>query len=865
VLCLLNIRSLKKVNSTNSKACDLLSNDCKSYNVDVCIVIETFLKPRIPDTFIHMDGYSTYRRDRKICACRKANCGKPHGGGGILVYVRSSINCEIYSVAEDSESMWLKMLTNSQCSLFLNVSYAPPGSDKASINRLNNYISAKAEEIYKTFPKPIIFVAGDFNRMCLDDIEFACCVTPLASPPTRGDALLDIILTNKPDLIEKVECFNPSVETDHNAVIVLPRKKTLPDRYVCTFRLFTARGHSKLSSSLKKTNYNEICDPDVNRAAEALEGLIKRIVEESFPLRKVVMSTKDPTWLTPKTKWLLLKKKQARRRGQNRRAEKIDRRLKDAKLKKESKNSTKQWWEKIDSITHRKLSSKSIDYGAFDPEELNLQLAQRCSLVDENEPRTPTPLFDTTNARCPEITLPEVSYAMKSCKRTASGPSDIPDFVFREHWEILAPLYLHVWNLSIRQGIFPQCYKRADIVPLPKVKNAKCSQHVRGISVTPIAARLLERIVHRRWISDNILLRGDPLQFAYKRNLSTLDYLLFLQFFILSQLDKKTIDGVHVIAVDFSKAFDCVDQELAAQTYEEFIDSPYIRRWLYNFTIDREQRLVWRNKKCGYHPINRGCSQGTVGGPGIFSMLTDDGTSSNKQCAVVKYSDDMSCIIPCLKQPNEAERKIVQTEFDSFSRWVSQKKLKINTEKTRQIRFSLNPSPTSFCNCEPVNVSCASELRILGITFQRNFLFSKHAKALLSHLRSLLYLLKDLHLRHIPIHEINRLFESVILSRIRYGISVYGGDLGALKKVDAFLEKCYNKHYSSKRIFAQDLLQEEDKRLLQNIITNRCHPLRPYILSHQKPKTSTRHNFLGVKPKTKNKLFLHSFCNRILT
>ena len=781
-----------------------------------------------------------------------------------MVYVRSSINCEIYSVAEDSESMWLKMRTNSHCFLFLNVSYVPPGSDKASINRLNNYISAESEEIYKEFPKPILFVTGDFNRMRLDDIEFACCVTPLDSPPTRGDAQLDIVLTNKPDLIEKVDCFPPSVETDHNAVIVLPRKKTQPDRYVRTFRLFTARGHSKLFSSLKKTDFSEIYCSDVDTAAETLERLVKRLVEESFPLRKVVMSSKDPTWLTPKTKWLLLKKKQARRRGQDQRVEQIDLRLKDAKLRKVSRHSTKQWWEKIDAITHRKQSSKSIDYHSFNPEELNLQLAQRCSL-DEKEPRRPAPRFDTTNASCPQITLSDVCNTMKSCKRTSSGPSDIPDFVFRENWETLAPLYLHVWNLSVRQGIFPQCYKRADIVPMPKVKNAKSIQHIRGISVTPIAARLLERIVHRKWISDNILLRGDPLQFAYKRSLSTLDYLLFLQFLILSQLDKKTVDGVHVIAVDFSKAFDSVDQELAAEEYKEFIDSPFIRKWLYNFTIHREQRLIWRNTRCAYHPISRGCSQGTVGGPGIFSMLTDDGTSSREQCAVVKYSDDMSCIIPCLKNTNDTENKTMRAEFDDFSRWAKQKKLKINTEKTKQIRFSLNPSPTCHCTCDPVSVSCVSDLRILGIIFQKNALFTKHVKVLLSHLRALLYLLKDLHLRQVPTLEVNRLFEALILSRIRYGISVYGCDPGAIKKVDTFLEKCYNKHYSSARIHAENLLKEEDNRHLQNILTNARHPLRPYILSHRKEKNPTRNDFFGVKPQTKTKMFLHSFCNRILT
>lgn len=249
----------------------------------------------------------------------------------------------------------------------------------------------------------------------------------------------------------------------------------------------------------------------------------------------------------------------------------------------------------------------------------------------------------------------------------------------------------------------------------------------------------------------------------------------------------------------------------------------------------------------------------------IFSMLTNNGTSSREECAVVKYSDDMSCIIPCPKNANDTEKKTMQAEFDDFSRWAKRKKLKINTEKTKQIRFSLNPSPTCHCACDPVSVPSVSDLRILGITFQKNVRFSKHVKTLLSHLRSLLYLLKDLKLRQVPICEVNRLFEALILSRIRYGISVYGCDREAIKKVDTFLEKCYNKHYSSSRVYAENVLKEEDQRLLQSILTNLRHPLRPYLISHRKQRNPTRRDFFGVKPMTKTKLFLHSFCNRILS
>ena len=189
----------------------------------------------------------------------------------------------------------------------------------------------------------------------------------------------------------------------------------------------------------------------------------------------------------------------------------------------------------------------------------------------------------------------------------------------------------------------------------------------------------------------------------------------------------------------------------------------------------------------------------------------------------------------------------------------------LNADKTKQIRFSLNPtSRANLCLCDPIDISSVSELKLLGITFQRNFLFTKHVDNLLAHCRSLLYLLKDLRIHRASIHDSDRLFDAVILSKLRYGISVYGCDRRALQKVDSFLRKCHSKNFVSKVINIYQLLKNEDKRLLEKIMNSANHPLRAYLLTHSKART-TRHNFFAVKPRTMTKLFLHSFCNRILS
>ena len=78
-----------------------------------------------------------------------------------------------------------------------------------------------------------------------------------------------------------------------------------------------------------------------------------------------------------------------------------------------------------------------------------------------------------------------------------------------------------------------------------------------------------------------------------------------------------------------------------------------------------------------------------------------------------------------------------------------------------------------------------------------------------------------------------------------------------------FLENFYDKGYCTQRIFADDILQAEDQRLLQSIMCNVCHPLHEYFMLQPKDRT-TRHGVSFRKPKTKTKTFKNSFCVRVL-
>ena len=492
---------------------------------------------------------------------------------------------------------------------------------------------------------------------------------------------------------------------------------------------------------------------------------------------------------------------------------------------------------------------------------MNKDLARR-SALHKDEIRDTPPTFQPQNQLVPQLSLHEVAHVIKTCKRTSSGPSGIPFFIFREYWDILTPLYHYIWSISLQKCTFPSCYKLADLIPIPKTRNPTKLEDIRGISVTPIAARLFEKVVHYKWITPRIISIGDPNQFAYKPHISATDCLLSLQHFVLSELDKANTDGVHSILIDFSKAFDRVNQEKAAVQYNKFILSSYVRKWLYNFSTARKQRLIWQDQRLSYETIDRGCSQGTVGGPGIFSMYTDDLRPICTTSRILKYSDDTTCLVPCLQYPNEDNRVKLAKEMKSLMDWTEEKDMTMNTKKTVHLRFCLNRRP--LCECKPIEMcESVTEARILGVIFQSDCSFRKHCDSLLSVLKSTLFLFNDLKIHGTPASDIYHVFEALVISRIRYGLSVYGSDTSSLCRIDKFLERCHRKDLTKDRINVKDLLRQEDERNLTNILLNKRHPLHNYITSHRKERT-TRHNFTSSKPRVRTKTFLNAFCNRIL-
>ena len=858
----MNVCSLKKVNSSNKKACNLLALDIEKLNVDIFIVTETFLKSSIPDSYITIDGFDLIRLDRNACRCKRSTCTLDHKGGGVLIYARSQLSCTTHETHCSLESLWARgSIPNTNTEFFINASYHPP---KHTDSQLSSYLASSAAHIMSQNPHSPIFIGGDFNKIKLSELLDEGLVI-LPTPPTRKDATLDLLLTNRSDLIDKTSVFTPSLNTDHLGIIMYPKIKIAPVRTKVHFRDYSPNNKMLFEWLLLNHDLSHIHSiQDTDQAAQELESQLHYLLLIAFPTKTVTISDKDPNWITPKIKAELnASKKLKAKHGKTSKYLVRYNRIGKYKIKYLNKIiGSKEWWKDIDHITHRKQSNKNILTSTFEGNALNSDLAARSRLPNPNIRESP-PIFNHQTKDSIVISLPEVASALRTCKPTSPGPSEIPYFVFRDYWELLTPFYHHVWNLSLSTSTYPSCYKRARLTAIPKTPKASTANDIRGISVTPISSRLFEKVIHKNYILPHICSIGDPLQFAYKPLHSTADCLITLQHNILSLLDQPENDGVHAITIDFAKAFDKLDQYIAAHKFNKFITSSRLREWLFNFSINRSQGLFFHNTQYPQIEIHTGCSQGTVGGPNIFSMFTDDLQATHNTCSIVKYSDDSTLITPCTKLSNNNNKELLNEEMASILKWSALNNLQINSNKTKHIRFCLNRSPTCTCIINNERFNTVTSVTVLGIQFESNCSFRLYRKKLLAILRSHLYILRDLKHNNKTQKEIDTVFNTLIISKIRYGISTYASDTKSLEKIHAFLQRCYDKGYTSIKYSAHSILEQEDYRLTQNILRNTRHPLHDYITRNTKQR-QTRQGFRNTRPVTKTLAFHRAFCNRIL-
>ena len=258
--------------------------------------------------------------------------------------------------------------------------------------------------------------------------------------------------------------------------------------------------------------------------------------------------------------------------------------------------------------------------------------------------------------------------------------------------------------------------------------------------------------------------------------------------------------------------------------------------------------------------MNLGVVQGSVLGPSLFSIFIADLQPISKYNDMVKFADDVTILAP------ESTDSDIAVELNHVKEWALANRMVINLSKTKELVFQRpRPSQVILPPCL-IGIERITIAKLLGVHIDSHFSFSEHISFILRQCSQRMYVLRMLQRRGLPSPSLEVVFNAIILSRIIYALSAWGGFITAhnRSRVDKVLSKAKRYRYCSKLSTFDELLERADSILFRKAQCN-SHCLNSILPSVRLCTTTLRERGHPYSlPICKFELFKKSFINRSL-
>jgi len=652
-----------------------------STEYDAIMISESWLSIDTPDSMIDpLNKYCIVRRDR------------PALGGGVCAIV-SKLHCivtiDLSACYPDLEVCCFDLLcnrSNQRCRIF--VVYRPP--DVHNMPRLVECLQKFTAVKYNSI------IVGDFN---CGDIDWQLLVAPtdgtqdallnfviaeglaqVVQYPTRNERILDIILTNEPLAMCRVEVLHPFSTSDHNQIEFSvftdcidsnsDSDRLQPDLNVKHYD-WSQADYDGMNNYIAAVDWLKILS--VNLTADSLWAAFSDVLQTAVDLFVPVKSmseytnTKCRRWYPAALKRAITRKKCLWRKHRSdpddvdallayrKAATNCKQMLREYEIKREQKvidgNSAGGFFRFVNGkLSCRRglgaLCDDSGDVITSDIDRANLLNEYFASVgTVDNGVNPPLPRAVPPNAQLDSVnfTPDNVYSAMQKLKLGgSSGPDGFSPQLYKKLAGSLAEPMSLVFTSFMSVGQIPREWAHAIVTPVYKCGSASSRSNYRPISLTCVASKIMERVVVSNML---IYLRRNGViskqQHGFLQGRSTTSNLLeALNDWTLTVNDRK---AVGVTYIDFAKAFDTVCHSKLLNKLAAYGISGQLLQWIKSFLSDRSQQTRVGHSLSAVTKLSSGVVQGSVLGPLLFVLFINDivGLFPNQRCKCKLYADDL--------------------------------------------------------------------------------------------------------------------------------------------------------------------------------------------------------------------------------
>ena len=525
-MAFLNIVSLpKKIDEIN----------CSMANkfIDLIAFNETRLDANITDNMIKIDGYDVVRKDRS------------RNGGGVCIYLRSSINYKVRNdlVPTKLEVVCIEITKPHSKPFLVTTVYRPPSASSEFFDHFEKLIKAIDHENKE------VFILGDLNCNMLKadsdsniptkkikSLYELYQLTQLINEATRvtmtTTSLIDHILTNTPEKISDSGVIHTGI-SDHSLVfairkisIIYKQENTLEIRNMKNF------DKEKFTKELLKQHWEYVYffAEDPNAMWEIWKNLFLEVLDKHVPLQhKKIRSNKVP-WMISDIKKLMntrdnFKRKAILTNNENdwlifrTTKNKVNIELRNAKKDyscskiADQKFNPKKAWKSINSLLGRQnkptvinelrvgennfISHEDIAEG-FNEYFSNIG-PNLASNIDSSNYNFETHVKNAKSefAAFQHVTVSHVSHLLHGLSSNkATGIDKISCKIIKLAIPVISDSLTLIFNQAITLSSFPDEWKIARVIPLYKNGQRNIPGNYRPMSVLPAISKIMERILY---------------------------------------------------------------------------------------------------------------------------------------------------------------------------------------------------------------------------------------------------------------------------------------------------------------------------------------------------------------------------------